>query len=176
VGGLFAQPFTGGKLGASYDVSLEVGYLLPVMERRLGLVLDVGYTEPGAKATLTDPRVDANGGSYSWTLNQRELMVGLTAMFRFPMGALTPYAGIGPRLWLLQTLVQGTAGDGNPISLTKEQSTKVGLAVPLGIGYALGPGSVFFEAQLLWAPLDHRITGASSVGSITTCVGYRLLF
>ena len=140
------------------------------------MVLEVGYSEPGAKGTQTDPRVDANGGSYSWTLNQRELMLGLTATFRFPMDKLTPYAGIGPRLWLLQTLVQGTAGDGNVISQTKEQSTKVGLVVPVGVGYQIGPGSAFFEAQLLWAPLDHRITGDSSVGSLTTSVGYRMVF
>jgi hypothetical protein len=70
--------------------------------------------------------------------------------------------------------VKGEAGTGNMITETLEQSTKVGFHVPLGVDYLLGPGRLFVEAQLFWAPIDHRSTGDSSVGAISAELGYRL--
>jgi opacity protein-like surface antigen len=175
-GGLFPEAFS--PLGPSFLVDVEAGYVMPWLRRSFAVILDVGFTMPTASGTQTDPRVDVSGNGYSWDLTQRELVFGLTAMYRVPYlldGRLGPYVGIGPRLWLLQTKVVGQAGAGNNINESTEQSTKVGLSVPIGLDYALGPGRLFGEVQILWAPIDHRITGDSSVGSFTVDVGYRLL-
>ena len=196
-GGLFPQPVTqrgdrgpakqSSTLGASFLVGLEVGYFLPFVRRSIGVLLDVGYSQPetcgapdGTCPTRTelDPRVDANGGAYRYALTQRELMFGLTVLYRIQwqdQQRVIPFVGVGPRLWLLDTHVSGEAGAGNRIAESQEQSTKVGLAVPLGVALRLGPGNLFLEGQLFWAPLDHRSTGETSVGAITVDLGYRLL-
>lgn len=172
-GGLFAEPFS--KLGPSFLVDVELGYVLPILHRGLVLTVDGGYTQPEASGTQTDPRVDANGGSYTWSETQRELMLGVTVMYRLTLigtGRVAPYIGVGGRLWLLDTKVNGAVGAG-AISESHEQSTKFGLSVPLGVDVGLGPGRVFVEGMLLWAPIDHAITGESSVGAISVEAGYR---
>jgi opacity protein-like surface antigen len=176
-GGLFAEPFTDGRLGAWGFFDVEVGFNLPFFNKAFAILLDGGYTQPEANGTTTDPRIDANMGTYTWNLVQREVLLGLTVMGRLTTignGKIVPYLGVGPRLWLLQTSVKGEAGTGNMITETLEQSTKVGFHVPLGVDYLLGPGRLFLEAQLFWAPIDHRSTGDSSVGAISAELGYRL--
>jgi len=175
VGGLFAQPFS--KLGASFLVDVQIGYVLPYLKRGLAVLIDAGYTQPTTSGTQTDSRIDANSGGYSFDLVQRQLMFGLTLMYRATFigsGRVAPYLGVGPRLWLLQGLATGAAG-GSTIGESTEQSTKVGLGVPLGVDIGLGPGRLFGEVQLFWAPIDHRTTGESSVGSLAVGVGYRLM-
>jgi hypothetical protein len=186
VGALFGQPFTGGRLGVSYLVDVQLGYVLPVADRSLGVLLDVGYSEPQASGSGSDPRVGATTppasamtvtpGMYSWSLTQRQLITGFTVLYRMTFinhGRIAPYLGIGPRLFFNQSLTMSPPG-ANMISQTTEQSMTVGLSVPLGLDIALGPGRLFIEALLLWAPIDHRITGDSSVGSVDALVGYRL--
>ncbi len=186
IGGLFAQPFTQGRLGASFLAGVELGYVLPFAHRSFAVMLDVGYTQPMASGTQTDPRVGTlmppasvtmpTSATYSWSMTQRELVTGFTLMYRLTMianGRVAPYIGVGPRLWFLQTLVTGAQGS-NTISESSEQSMRVGLSVPIGVDVGLGPGRIFFEALMLWAPIDHRVTGDSSVGSIDALLGYRL--
>ncbi len=176
-GGLFAQPFTEGRLGASFLASVEVGYVLPFVRRGFQLLLDVGYTQPTASGTMLDPRVRSNGGNYDWNMIQRELVTGFTVMYRLTLigqGRVAPYIGVGPRLFFLQTVISGSAG-ASVISESREQSMRFGLSVPLGVDIGLGPGRVFIEALMLWAPVQHRITGDSSVGSINALAGYRLM-
>lgn len=185
-GGLFPEPFTQGRLGPSFLADVELGYVLPFARRGFALLLDVGYTQPMASGTASDPRVGASippaslmtptSGNYSWSMTQRELVIGFTLMWRLSFigsGRVAPYIGVGPRLWFLQTLVTGTSGS-NIISESREQSMRVGLSVPVGVDIGLGPGRVFVEALMLWAPIDHQITGDSSVGSIDALVGYRV--
>jgi hypothetical protein len=180
LGGLFSEPFGNGdpytKLGAWGFFGVEAGYILPYLRRSFGVLLDVGYSQPSASITVTDPRVDANGGMYTRELTQRQLMFGLTALYRatFINDRFAPYIGIGPRLWLLQTSINGSAGAMNPINESTEQSTRVGLSVPIGFDFQIGPGRIFGELQIFWAPIEHRTTGDSSVGALTLDAGYRL--
>ncbi len=174
-GGLFPEVFS--DLGANFFVDVEVGWILPFLKRGIAITIDAGYTQPEVTKSGTDPRVTSNGGMYTWDLTQRQVIIGLTIAWRMTFigeGRLVPYIGVGPRLWLLQTQVVGSAGSGNPITESDEQSTKVGVGVPIGLDYKVGPGRFFVEAQFLWGPIDHRTTGDSSVGSITAALGYRL--
>jgi opacity protein-like surface antigen len=171
-GGLFSEPFS--RLGASYLVDVEVGYALPVLQHRLAVALDAGFTAPEASGTQTDPRVSPSGGGYSWHLLQQELLLGLTFYYRHPIGRWTPYVGVGPRLFLLKSSVDGSAGD-VAISRSTEVSTKVGAHIPVGVGVRLGPGDLFVEASLNISGLDHRTTGAANTGALTIALGYRLV-
>jgi hypothetical protein len=175
VGGLFSQPFN--KLGASGLVGARAGYILPFRPGQFVVALEGGYAAPGATGTATDPRVTENGGSYNWTLSERQGYLGLQFMHRATwLGTekLTPFVGIGPRLWLLQSRVTGKAGTSD-LLLSTEQSTQVGFLLPIGVEYKLGPGAITGEAQISWAPVSHRITGDTNVGALSLAVGYRLL-
>lgn len=168
-------PYGFSNLGASYLVGLELGYALPVLKHRLAITLDGEFTAPEASGSTTDPRLDASSGAYSWHLSQREVILGLSLVYRHRIGRLTPYAGIGPRLFLLDSRITGTAG-GAPISQSSEVSTKVGVGIPLGLGFHLGPGDLFAELQIDYAGIDHRITGDTNTGSLSLAAGYRLIF
>ncbi len=169
-GGLFSEPFS--ALGPSYLVDLELGYALPVLHHRLALALDGAYTAPEASGSGTNPQTTA--GTYSWHLQQREAILGFTLYYRHPIGRVTPYVGVGPRLFLLQSEIDGTSGT-STIHTSSEVSTKAGVGVPLGLGVRLGPGDLFVEAGLAWAPIDHHITGDSNTGALTVSLGYRFV-
>jgi hypothetical protein len=168
-------PYGFSSLRASYLVGLELGYALPVLRHRLAVTLAGEFTAPEASGTGTDPRLDAAAGAYSWHLSQRELILGVSLVYRHRIGRLVPYAGVGPRLFLLDSRVEGAAG-GATISQSSEVSTKVGAGVPVGLGVQLGPGDLFAELELQLAPIDHRTTGSANSGSLSLALGYRLVF
>jgi len=174
-GVLLPQAFS--KLNTSYLVELEVGYALPVLKHRLALSLNGGFTAPELDGSMTDPRLDASAGNaYNWHLQQQELIFGLTLTYRHPIGRWIPYVGVGPRLFLLQSNVTGSAS-GTPINGSSEQSTKFGVGIPLGFGVTLGPGHLFAEFTINISNIDHRTTGDVDVGSssMSLAVGYRLM-
>lgn len=179
LGGLFAEPFS--NLGASFLVGAEIGYLLPplpVVGEGFGVTIDVAYTQPTASGAAMDARIGANGGNYKWDVTQRETILGLTLLYRAPFimdGKLVPYIGFGPRIFMMQTSSGGEAGSGNSIPGYNENSTQAGLGLPLGADYKIGPGRVFLEALLLYAPLNTNTTGSSSAGSISVAAGYRFI-
>ncbi|MFI5288558.1 MAG: hypothetical protein ACHQ17_02865 [Polyangia bacterium] len=173
IGALFPQAFS--KLETSYLVDLELGWALPVLKHRLAISLDGAFTDPQADGQTTDPRLDASGGSYTWHLEQRELMFGLTLWYRHPIGRFIPYIGAGPRLFLLESRVRGQAGSAGIIT-SSEESTKIGAGIPLGFGVTVGPGHLFAEVALNIAPIDHRTTGDDNTGSLSLSLGYRLVF
>jgi opacity protein-like surface antigen len=153
---------------------LELGYVFGGTERRIAAMLDVTYTTPLGDGHVDDARF-ADGG-FDWELTQKALVFQPTFLYRLTgvLGDLTPYAGIGPRLYLLQTVVEGKSGSAT-IERTDEQSTKFGFGVPLGIEYALGPGGLMAELLFQWGPLDHRTTGDTHLASTTLLIGYRAL-
>lgn len=168
-------PYGFSRLGASYLVGLEVGYALPVLHHHLAITIEGEFTNPSASGSTTDPRLDASSGAYSWSLSQRELILGLSLVYRHPIGRFVPYVGVGPRLFLLDSRVTGTAGTA-PISQSSEVSTKVGAGIPVGCGFHLGPGDLFAELQLNVSGIDHRTTGDSNTGSLSLAAGYRFTF
>ncbi len=169
VGGIV--PFSG--LSPFASVGIEAGYVFPWMNRSFAAALDVDYTVPKADGTQTDPRIGATGGSYDWKLTEKEFAFMPVVMYRLTsLGRLTPYAGIGPRIYLLQSTVKGTA-NGGPIQSTTEQSTKVGVGVPVGVEYQLGPGGLLAELLFQYAGLDHTATGNANTGALSLSVGYR---
>jgi hypothetical protein len=139
---------------------------------RFGLVLAVDYASPDRTGTDMDPRVD--GGTYTWHLTEHELSFTPTLLARIAkLGPVVPYAGLGLRLYLLESLDR--SGDGAPsFGTTSEVSTKVGVVVPAGVELPLGPGALTGELLFQFGDLDHTATGNSNTGSLNLTVGYRL--
>lgn len=152
---------------------VELGWVFAGTNRRIAGLLDVTYTAPHAEGSESDPRVGS--GEYSWEVRQKELVLQPTFLYRITSdSAFVPFVGIGPRIYFLETVGNGESG-GSKLSETYERSTKLGLGLPLGAEYQLGPGGLFAEALFEWGPLDHRITGDSSLLAVNVLLGYRAL-
>lgn len=148
---------------------LEVGYALPA---HLAVVVDVDYTQPTKTGIEMDPRV--TGGMYTWKLTEQELGVMPAIEYRIPLGSVTPYAGIGPRVLFARSTVRD---NGTPtIESTKEQSTRIGVGVPVGAELALGPGAALAELLFQYGTLNHVATGDANTGALSLSLGYRFTF
>jgi len=177
----------GGKIGgiASFNGldlflhgGVELGYVFPVLNHGLGAFLQVEYSAPSTEGKVTESFTPERvpGGDYHWKLLQKELVLQPTFLYRmtFLSDAITPYAGLGLRVYLLESITSGNTGT-QTIQETSERSTKWGVGVPLGCEFALGPGALTGEALLQWGPLQHTLTGESHLGGVSVFVGYRLL-
>jgi len=164
VGGIV--PFDG--LSPFVAVGVEGGYAFGPF----AVLLDVDYTQPSKTGTEMDPRV--TGGVYSWQLTEDELafMPLVEYRLRLPDMSIVPYAGIGPRLLLARSTVQGTGAPA--ISPTQEQSTRIGVGVPIGAELLLGPGKAFAELLIQYGTLNHTATGDANTGAATLSLGYRM--
>lgn len=171
-----------GKFGATVPMNgldpfviggVELGWVFAGTGRRIAGLLDVTYTAPHAEGSAKDARVGS--GEYSWEVRQKELVLQPTFLYRLQgQSAFVPFVGIGPRIYFLETVGKGESG-GSKLQETNEQSTKFGVGLPLGAEYKLGPGGLFAEALFEWGPLDHRITGDSSLLALNVFLGYRAL-
>jgi hypothetical protein len=175
-----------GKLGgiASFNglspfphFGIEAGYRFGAFGGRLAAVLAAEYTAPSADGKQTEafiPERIPGGGTYSWELRQKELVLQPTFFYRLTglIPRLTPYAGLGPRIYFLESVVRGKAGD-QSFQDTPERSMKLGFGVPLGVEFELGPGGLFGELLPQWAPLKHTTTGDTHLGGTSLFVGYR---
>lgn len=170
VGGLL--PF--GGLSPNARVGIEAGYVFRFCNGCFAAALDVDYAAPEAHGSNPDdPRV--NGGSYTWHLTEQELSFMPVLMYRLTsLKVVTPYAGIGPRIFLLRSTVKGNA-NGSTIAETTEQSTKVGVGIPVGAELPLGPGRLMAELLFEYGSLDHRATGTTNSGGLNLMLGYRFL-
>ncbi|HEY3354454.1 MAG TPA: hypothetical protein VGQ83_14480 [Polyangia bacterium] len=162
------------KLTTSFLVEAEAAYQLPFLHRRLGLFLDLGYTQPTARGSRTDPRVLTNGGTVGYTTTVRDFGIAFGAQYRHAFGEwLVPYGGLAIKMHLTDTLVEQTAGT-TDLGSNTEQSTRFGVLGRIGLGVHLGPGDLVGELQLEYTPVDHLITGDSNTAHIAIQVGYVL--
>ena len=164
-------PFDG--LSPFVSGGIEVGYITPALQHRLAIVLDVDYTQPTTTGSESDPRV--MGGTYTWKLTEQELGVMPAVVYRLTgLGSIVPYAGLGPRLLLARSTVRD---NGMPaIGDTHEQSTRLGLGIPVGAELAAGPGRVTGELLVQYGTLNHVATGDANTAAMSLAVGYRLIF
>jgi hypothetical protein len=157
---------------------LDLGYVFPGTGRTIGAYLGTEYTAPRSDGTGTDPGDPERvaGGTYEWKLRQKQLVFQPTFLYRFNWltDAVVPFVGIGPRLYLLESKVTGSAG-GRTIKATEERSTKFGFGIPVGAEVPLGPGGLMAELLFQWAPLDHETTGDTHLAGLSLFLGYRAL-
>lgn len=162
-----------GGLSPNITGGIELGYVFPWLHRSFALTATVDYAAPQKSGSETDPRI--TGGSYTWHLVEQELNVMPVVMYRMTfLGRLTPYVGVGPRIYFLKSTVR--SGEGTPsFGETTEQSMKVGVGVPLGVEFQLGPGGLTGELLFQYGTLDHTATGVSNTGGLNLMLGYRFL-
>jgi hypothetical protein len=157
---------------------LDVGHVFGGMNRSIGLYLGTEYTAPKSTGTATEaesPHRVADG-TYDWEIRQKELVFQPTFLYRLTWlsDSVVPFAGIGPRFYLLESVVRGSAG-AQTIADTRETSTKFGFGLPLGVEIPLGPGGLLAELLFQWGPFDHRATGDTHLGGASLFLGYRAL-
>lgn len=171
-----------GDLGSWPIFGLDVGYIMPFdvgpMERPLQVGLGASYTAPGAAGEDFHPMLGEEGGSYAWELQQRMLTLQLTTIWRFmkPGEGLSFHALIGPRVYLMESVLDASDGDGNDFGQNRETNTEYGMVFGGGAEFMLGPGALFGTLQVAGSPLDQRITGRANTGALSVDLGYRLFF
>jgi hypothetical protein len=169
-GAFLPEPFS--PLGASFLAGVEAGWALPPWKHRFVIVADAGVTAPEAAGHAASPSV---GGAYAWHVQLREIAFGLSLYYRHPIGRFTPYLGVGPRLLVVDSAVEGAAG-AQPFAPTRQTSAHVGAGVVPGFAIAAGPGQAFVELPLCFARAVERATGEFNAGSIALAFGYRVWF
>jgi hypothetical protein len=149
--------------------ALEVGYVTPLLNRHLAIVMEGGFHQPQVSGTLSDPRLTR--GDVQYRLTEREISVLLSAVYRFEgaLGSITPYAGAGPGLYLHQATTQALG------ATTLEKKGTVGFQLLGGAELRLGSGGLFLETHYHFTQVDFVTTGNVNVGGfLAASLGYRL--
>jgi hypothetical protein len=175
VGGGFGT----GDFGATPVFELELGFA-PDLGDSLGHALEIfligQYAQPGLDGSSeSDPRFPG-GAAFSYDVSQQMFSLSLGALWRFDVGSdlLMPYAGLGGRLYLLKTKIEGEAG-GEPLGDSSETQSKVGLVLLGGLEAFVGPGALLGELSFGWASLDSYILRDTDAGALSLAVGYRVM-
>ncbi|MBI4510992.1 MAG: hypothetical protein HY698_15265 [Deltaproteobacteria bacterium] len=165
-------PQVSSELKTALGIKLEAGFRA---WSKLAPFVQVGYSQPVVESAQPDQRLPA--GSYSSTTVQRELSVTAGALwwFRDPSSSWNIYAGVGARMYLLQTITNGEAGESSFLE-NRETSTRYGAMAAAGLELAVGPGTVVGELEGSGSDLPHLITGDVATTAAAVSVGYRLFF
>ncbi len=163
------------SLQGAFYAGGELGYLTPLLGRKLAVVAEASWHKPTLIGTVADPQLASGSGSFGMT--ERQVSVLLSAVYRAsglfgsgPLAALTPYGGLGPGLYL-HTVTTNAFG-----SRHVETEGTLGVQVLAGAEYTLGPGGVFFEVHYHFTKVDLRTTGPANVGGfLAASLGYRLV-
>ena len=156
------------ELGSGFAASAEVGYLLPVLDQRLRVELDVGY----GFTTFQGPRiVPGRGYDASFTQNTTLVPIDLGAFFEQPIGStgFSVYGGVALAMVVVDASFQ---------SFDAKSSASDVAWGPLfagGAAYRLGPGAValdvrYTEATANLGPMG--IEGQQALGNFQLTAGY----
>lgn len=160
------------EMHPGFSAGLEAGWVVPAWAHRVAVVASLDYAQPTADASGEDPRLAA--GMFDAAITQRQLAIGVGAMVRLGGGGrITPFAGGGPRLFLLETRASG-ASDTAPFGSYTETSLELGAAVFGGAEWSIGPGGLVGELGVSVSDLDHLTTGDTSTTALSVRIGYRL--
>lgn len=168
VGAAFADVVS--RAGPSYVVGVDVAWVPPVWRRVLFVAVDGALSTPGADGGASDAAL----GAYRWHLDERTITVGASFGWRQRLGRFTPYAGVGPRLFVVETALAVSAAARLPAH--QELSAAGGGGLVAGSGFRLGPGELFADLRLDAGALANVTTGDTVVGALCIAAGYRVSF
>lgn len=161
---------------------LEIGWIAPfdagAMRRPLQISLDTLYTAPGASGSGESAWLGEDGAEYAWDLRQKMLIFQLGFLWRFlpPSSLVRPYATVGPRLFLMETVLEARGNGDEDFGTNRETNHEFGFAFGGGLDISAGPGTAFATLLLSTSNLDQRITGDTNTGTMSLSIGYRLWF
>ena len=163
-----------GELGAGFVPRLEVGVLLPPVDRMFEIVASLDWSAPSADGRVTD---DARlAGEASWTATHQALGLGLGVRARIPLeGRFRPNLAAGVRFHFYETETEGAVGDA-PFGTNAVQGTEVGFTLTLGGELYVGPGALLLDVVFVVVPLDDLVFADTSSTAIDALIGYRLFF
>ena len=176
LGGGFSQPFS--DLGSSFVSELELGYVIPKLDRALAVTLSGQYSAPTAIATI-DGDARLTDESFRYNVKLHQFIITLGAQYRIPVGlevagfGLVPYAHAGARAYLTRTDIRGHAA-GAGFGENEETSTDYGFLLGGGAELFAGPGAAFAELQLGFASVDNYVLQDTNAGAMNLAVGYRM--
>lgn len=158
-------------LGPAMLAAIEVDFFLPVMERRVVVMLDLALTRPEHQGAGTDARV---GGDYEYSMTALEAKLSIGAVYRFLTRErpIVPFVGLGPAVQVVRT-TERTSFDASENS---ERTFEFGAEVLGGADLRVGPGAVYAELRLVLTTLRQRLTGDTNSGYAGLAVGYRFVF
>ncbi len=168
-------PQLGSALDTTFCIHLEAAYQFPFWGSRLGLITSLGYTQPSATGTGSDPRLP--GGEYTWETTQRQTTWDIGALVKV-MERTSPWnigMAVGARIVFLSTLTSGEAGD-EAFGEHDERATIPGVFTGAQGEYRLGPGAVFLELSIGMSFQDLRTTGDLTAMELGILAGYRFSF
>ena len=172
---LFVAPKLGAtiptsKLGATFLGALEVAYVIPPLYRLtgipIGVAVEFSYLQPGLAGAGDSPAA----GGYSYSLDERLLVLGVEGFVSLPLGDFMPYGGIGYGLYFLNTKVESFG------SVNTESQVRSGMQIRAGLGYDIWMGQAFAEARYHYVGLQFQSTGDANAGGITFTAGFRFSF
>jgi hypothetical protein len=162
------------KLAANIVAGLELDWLTPALGHKLVIAIDASYARPSFTGTTMSAALPAPG-TIGYTIDQTEVVVGLTAGYRFfdASHAFVPHVAVGPILHLLRSDEKTSpayAGSNN------SQQTQAGFEASVGADYKAGPGYLAGDLRFLYSSLSTPLTGSTNAGSVAVAVGYRFTF
>lgn len=175
IGAGLGKPFS--EFGASYVLEVELGYMLPVLDKGIEIFVSGQYTRPKITDIQGDPDPQLPGdGVLHSEITQDIFALTLGALYRFHVGLdwLAPYGGLGARLYMLRSNVKSSAG-GESFGETEETQSDAGLLVMGGVDFRLGPGALMAELQFGWAHVDGFVLRDTNLGALQLLVGYRAM-
>jgi hypothetical protein len=169
-----------GAFGSTPVVELEVGYLLPPLERSIELFVSGQYAGPQAKGSDVADTYGIDGASRlpdtaSYEITERQAVLTLGALYRLPLDLplVRPYVGLGGRLYLTEAIIEGKSGD-QSFGENIETDMAGGFFGALGLEAYLGPGAALLELQLGHATQNSYVFRDASATSLNVALGYRL--
>jgi hypothetical protein len=177
LGGSFSSVFS--DLGTSPAIQLELGYVLPVLNRSLEVFFAADYTQPKTQRSDVVDTSGPNGESrlsepMSYELTQQEFNLTLGALYRIrvPVPLFTPYVAAGGRLYFMKTTVNGATGS-QTFGENREGAVSPGFYGAVGGELQLGPGAVLLEVQVTYAAIDGFVMRNTNAGAANLALGYR---
>ena len=176
VGGGFGQLTS--PLGTSFVGELELGYTLPLpdpVNRDIEIFLAGQYAGPSTDETISEPDARLPGdGTWTYELTHQQVLLTLGMLYRIPVPVdwVRPYVAAGGRMAMSRTEVTGEAG-GMPFGDNEETATNWGGYGALGGDFFVGPGSILFEVQFGFVPLDGKVLANTNSGALNVALGYR---
>lgn len=175
VGGGLGKPWS--DFGATPVFELELGYMLPPLDRAIEIFLMGQYAQPGVDGDSEEPDPRLPGADpLSYEVTQQWLALSFGGLYRIDVGSdlVMPYGGLGARMYMLRTKVKGSVA-GESFGENEETQTDFGLVLLGGIDIFLGPGALLAELSFGWAKLDGFVMRDTNLGALSLAVGYRVM-